>query len=275
MEPSIHRVRGPGWTVAEYVCNAGPRDRPFQERHGATTIAAVVSGTFHYRGDSGEALLHPGALMLGNAGACYECGHEHGVGDRCVALQVSDEIAAEVAASVAGSSRAGFRAPMLPAVAGSLPAFVALQRLAANEGAFDADAEVLQIVERVHEALGSAPVRMGRLPARDVARVTRVLRALDASADVPTDLASLASLAGMSKYHFLRTFRRCAGGVTPHQYVLRTRLRAVALALRAGSRPVAELAYDAGFGDLSTFNARFRATFGATPTAFRRTRGTR
>ena len=29
------------------------------------------------------------------------------------------------------------------------------------------------------------------------------------------------------------------------------------------------IAFDAGFGDLSTFNARFRETFGASPSAFR------
>src|SRR5215469_2963034 len=32
----------------------------------------------------GRATLVPGALMLGNPGACFECGHDHGVGDRCL-----------------------------------------------------------------------------------------------------------------------------------------------------------------------------------------------
>jgi len=38
-------------------------------------------------------------------------------------------------------------------------------------------------------------------------------------------LGSLAREAGLSPYHFLRTFERLAG-LTPHQYVLRARLRA-------------------------------------------------
>jgi AraC family transcriptional regulator len=73
----------------------------------------------------------------------------------------------------------------------------------------------------------------------------------------------------MSRYHFLRTFRHVVG-LTPHQFILRTRLHRAALALRRSGRPVLEVALDAGFADLSTFNRRFRATMGVTPGAYRR-----
>jgi AraC-like DNA-binding protein len=36
-----------------------------------------------------------------------------------------------------------------------------------------------------------------------------------------------------------------------------------------GDRPIGSLAYDAGFGDLSTFNREFRREFGATPSDVR------
>jgi AraC family transcriptional regulator len=78
----------------------------------------------------------------------------------------------------------------------------------------------------------------------------------------------MAAVAGMSKYHFLRVFRRQTG-VTPHQYLISARLRRAALALTSSRRPVLEIALDAGFGDLSTFNRRFRVTFGLTPTQYR------
>ncbi|HVY14763.1 MAG TPA: hypothetical protein VHB27_06025, partial [Rhodopila sp.] len=52
-EPAVPSVRlvaaGQGWRVAEVVCRAGPRDRPFEERHDWVTIAAVMTGTFTYR----------------------------------------------------------------------------------------------------------------------------------------------------------------------------------------------------------------------------------
>jgi AraC family transcriptional regulator len=77
---------GDGWTVADVLCTHGPRDRPYEEQHGGVCIAMVVAGTFGYRCAAGGALLTPGALMLGNTGTCFECGHRHGAGDRCLAF---------------------------------------------------------------------------------------------------------------------------------------------------------------------------------------------
>jgi AraC family transcriptional regulator len=72
----------------------------------------------------------------------------------------------------------------------------------------------------------------------------------------------------MSPYHFLRTFRQVTG-MTPHQYVLRTRLHRAAVRLRHSTDAVSTIAYDAGFNDLSTFNRRFRREMGVNPGAFR------
>ena len=72
----------------------------------------------------------------------------------------------------------------------------------------------------------------------------------------------------MSPYHFLRTFREVVG-VTPYQYVLRTRLHRAAVRLRRSSAPISTIAFDAGFNDLSTFNRRFRRLMGSSPRAYR------
>lgn len=72
----------------------------------------------------------------------------------------------------------------------------------------------------------------------------------------------------MSRYHFLRVFRAVLG-VTPHQYILTVRLRRSAEALVATDASVTHIAYASGFGDLSTFNGRFRAAFGTTPSGWR------
>jgi AraC family transcriptional regulator len=61
--------------------------------------------------------------------------------------------------------------------------------------------------------------------------------------------------AGLSPYHFLRTFRSLTG-ITPHQYVLRARLREAAWRLAAGTEKVLDVALDSGFGDVSNFTGR-------------------
>ena len=88
--PSARLLRqGSGWRAVEYLCTAGPHDPVFEERHDDFSIAAVIQGSFRYRSETGTALLYPGALMLGNQGSCYECGHDHGRGDRCVAFHIA------------------------------------------------------------------------------------------------------------------------------------------------------------------------------------------
>jgi len=89
---------------------------------------------------------------------------------------------------------------------------------------------------------------------------------------LPLDLEQIAGQASFSRYHFLRLFREIVG-MTPHQYVLRTRLHRAALRLRRTDEPVAAVAYDAGFNDLSTFNHRFRRVMGESPSAYRAKRG--
>src|SRR4029450_8887895 len=83
--PLAHLVaEGQDWGVHEVVCELGPRDRAFEEQHENVTIAVVLAGSFLYRSETGQSLMYPGSLLLGNAGACFECGHEHGTGDRCL-----------------------------------------------------------------------------------------------------------------------------------------------------------------------------------------------
>ena len=82
---------GPGWEVADVLCTCGPGDHAFEERHGAFCIALVAAGAFEYRSETGAALMTPGAVMLGNAGECFECGHRHRAGDRCIAFRYAPE----------------------------------------------------------------------------------------------------------------------------------------------------------------------------------------
>mgnify|MGYP005826391459 CR=1 FL=1 len=109
-----------------------------------------------------------------------------------------------------------------------------------------------------------------RLPtARDRSRIVDVIRCIETESGEPLTLAALARDAGMSPFHFLRCFRQVAG-VTPHQFVLIRRLNAAADLLGRTNLPVAGIAYESGFGDLSTFNRRFRRVMGMAPTAYRR-----
>lgn len=260
-------AQGPGWRASAVVCTLGPQDRPFEERHERVSIAAVLDGTFQYRSAAGRALLYPGAVMLGNPRTCYECGHEHGAGDRCLALQYEPEYFDEIARG-AGAPRFRFRVAMLPALRSLAAPLVRLQGRAREGDPLALEESAVEVAEAVVTAAAGSIAGIAAPRARDQRRISRALRHLEAHAARRLSLDELARVACMSKYHFLRCFRRIVG-LTPHSYLVELRLRRAAAALQASDAPVARVAIDAGFGDLSEFHGRFRAAFGASPGRFR------
>ena len=261
--------KGDDWSIAEYPCDAGPHDHPFEETHKQFTIAAVVEGSFSYRTKAGSALLYPGAIMLGNFGECFQCGHDHSVGDRCVALHFAPEFFAEIAATVAGCGLYTFPAPMLPMVAPLTPLVVRLETLAAGACPLEIEEMVTRVGEAILATLSGHTKVCQRVSARDERRIAQVVRYIEDHAAEQLDLDGLAKVAAMSKYHFLRTFERIVG-VPPYQFLLFVRMRRAAVRLVTSSETVSTIAFEAGFGDLSTFNKRFRDVFGMTPRAHRR-----
>ncbi len=255
------------WSLTEYVCTAGPHDRPFEERHDRVSVALVTAGTFRYRTNTGEGLLYPGAYLLGNSGACYECGHEHSHGDRCLALHMDREFFAEIASGSSGSNRCEFRAALLPALSDLTSISVSLQR-ASLESQLALEEMVLTAVATVVRIVGTNHTPPRRPVPAATRRMAAVFEYIDARLGSDLSLAELSALVAMSKFHFLRTFKR-ASGMTPHQYILGRRLRAAAAELRVTKKSIARVALDQGFGDLSTFNHSFRRVMGVTPTAFR------
>ncbi len=261
------------WSVADVVCTAGPHDRPFEEQHDRTSIGVVLSGTFEYRSSTGDATMVPGSLLLGNCGDHFLCRRDHGCGDRCVAFSYSPEFFERLAHDC-GVRTSGFSVPRLPpirAVAGPIARAAALLQspdrnwFAFEELAIDLAAKTLSLDRRRGRSRTLAD-------AGAIARVTRVVRALEREVDAPQSIRGLARLARLSPFHFIRTFQHVTG-TTPHQYRLRQRLRRAAERLRSGDARVVDIALDCGFGDVSNFTRTFRAEFGVTPLQFRRRRG--
>jgi transcriptional regulator GlxA family with amidase domain len=81
----------------------------------------------------------------------------------------------------------------------------------------------------------------------------------------------LARVSGLSAYHFSRLFKATVG-VSPHQYLLRCRLRhAKTLLLKHRERrSLADVAAECGFADQAHLSRHFRRAYGMSLLEFRR-----
>jgi AraC family transcriptional regulator len=255
------------WRVLDIVCTAGPPDRPFEERHAWASISMVMAGTFAYRSEHGSSLMSSGALLLGNMGAGFECSHQHGAGDRCISFQFTPAMLESIAGD-AGSRCAVFHHGRLPALRALAP-LTARVTMAMNQPS---------VFEEIALELAGAVIQLDRssgrgstmIAARDHGRIADVIQHLEKRVAEAHTLESLASIAEFSRYHFLRIFRRVTG-VTPHQWILRARLREAAKLVVTTREPITEIALDVGFEDLSNFIRSFRAEFGVSPRIYRAT----
>lgn len=250
--------------MRDYRCDAGPDAQPFEEQHVGTSVSYVRRGSFGYRYRGRMHDLVAGSVLTGHTGDEFTCTHEHhACGDECLSFHLSPALVDSLNGK-AETWRGGALPPLAEVmVLGELAQAVA-------DGRSDLG---LDEVGHAFAARFVATVTGHELPkpegtARDRRRAVEAALWIDAHAEQEINLAAAASEAGLSPFHFLRIFTRVLG-VTPHQYLVRARLRRAARLLTESERSVTEIAYDAGFADLSNFMRSFRRAAGVTPRDFR------
>jgi AraC-like DNA-binding protein len=258
-------------TVYDYRCTAGPDSKPFVEQHTSHSIAYVRKGSFGCtkRGQSFE--LVAGSLMVGHPGDEYVCSHDHHVcGDECLSFFLSPELVDEI-----GGNSDVWRTGCAP----PLPELMVLGELAQATISGRSDVGLDEVghamASRFVEVVSGRTQKPPQATARDRRRAVETALWIDAHSHRAIELEDAAQQAGLSPFHFLRLFSSVLG-VTPHQYLVRSRLRHAARLLADDDRPITDVAFDAGFGDLSNFVRTFHRAAGLSPLRFRQaSRGNR
>jgi AraC-like DNA-binding protein len=257
-------LQRPSMTVSDFRCTAAPGDTPFVERHRCHSISYVRKGSFGCRSRGRFFELVAGSVLVGHPGDEFVCSHDHVCGDECLSFFLSPELVQAIGDRTK-IWQVGCVSP-LP----ELMVFGELAQAVADGRSDIGLDEIGQIFASrfVEMVTGQArkPVAAG---ARDRRRAIETALWIDAHSHQPVDLERAASQSGISPFHFLRLFSDVLG-VTPHQYLLRSRLRHAARLLTEEDRSVTDVAYDVGFGDLSNFVRTFHRAAGVSPLKFRR-----
>jgi AraC-like DNA-binding protein len=256
-------LQRPSISVSDFRCSAGPGDTPFVEQYGSHSISYVRKGSFGCRCRGRFFELVAGSILVGHPGDEFTCSHDHVCGDECLSFFLSPELVQAI-----GDRTDVWRIGAAP----PLPELMVLGELAQAAACGRGDLgleEVGQIfASRFVEVVSGRSREPRPATARDRRRAVETALWIDAHSHLQIDLDGAAAQAELSPFHFLRLFSGVLG-VTPHQYLVRSRLRHAARLLADDARAVTDVAYDVGFGDLSNFVRTFHRAAGVSPRRFR------
>jgi len=250
-------------SVSDFRCSAGPGDKPFTEQYASHSISYVRNGSFgcNCRGRTFE--LVAGSVLVGYPGDEFVCTHDHVCGDECLTFFFAADLVQAI-----GDRTEVWRVGATP----PLPELMVLGELAqaAADGRSDIGLDEIgqAFAGRFVEVVSGRSRKPVSNTARDRRRAVETALWIDANSHRQIDLEDAASEAGISPFHFLRLFSSVLG-VTPHQYLVRSRLRHAARLLADDNISVTDIAYDVGFGDLSNFVRTFHRAAGVSPRRFR------
>lgn len=235
--------------------------------HDTFSIGAIESGSqiATLRGRREE--TGPGDLYLIDPGVVHD-GAPGGEGYRYRMIYPDTKLFVDILEDVTGKA---FNAT--PSFAGSLPHDPQLARafhkahrtLESGAGALESDEGMFSVLAALFARYGSTIV----LPV-DTKERSAVARARDyliENFDSDVGLEELARVAGLSRAHLIRAFRR-EYHITPHAFLTDRRVIVARRLLREGRMP-ADVAVECGFADQAHFTRHFKSRTGVTPGQFR------
>jgi AraC-like DNA-binding protein len=231
--------------------------------HQAFGLGAIESGVERFRYRGGDHLAPPDSLVLMNPDELHT-GRAETEGGWCYRMLYID---AGLLEALSGERGWWFDEAVArdPARARQLGTLLAALWQAPDALAFDG--LLLDVLDRLRPL-----ARIGRVaPPQRAMRFEPVIEHLRADLAHTATLDELARVAGLSPFHFLRSFK-AQHHATPHQMLMALRLFDAKQRLAAGEAP-AEVAAAVGLADQAHLTHAFVRRYGVTPARYRRQAG--
>jgi AraC-like DNA-binding protein len=279
--------------AASIVLNGRATSYECPDYAGALSLKAVLTGQAHYEASGTHFLVEPGNYLLLNQGQPYRMRIESELPVETFCLFFRPGLAEDVHRSLVLPAERLLDEPFPPPGSPSLCFFdrvypagpaltLSLSRLraglsASSGGSASAREEQLhgildQLLQAQQGALRAAETLPAARPATRMELYRRLHHArdyMDACLDQPLTLEQVATVACLSRHHFLRLFAHVFGD-TPHRYLTRQRLAKAQALLRHSDESVTSIAVLVGMERPEAFSRLFRKHVGFSPGTFRR-----
>jgi AraC-like DNA-binding protein/quercetin dioxygenase-like cupin family protein len=237
----------------------------------APAVKLVLDGEEIHEIDGRSYVLRPGRMLLVDRGAPYRVTIRRGGSAAGLCIYLPGEYAS------APAPQEGFLARALLQTAETNPLGQLLSHSAKlfheERKPLDLDALLLRVRTALPSILAQAAGSMERLGAVKASTRRELLNRLESARaylhenkDRAVPLTELASVAAMSSFQLTRYFS-LAFGDPPSRYHRRVRLQEAAERLRRREASITEIAFAAGYGELSAFTHAFAREFGCPPSA--------
>lgn len=238
-------------------------DQSHAHAHGHHQMVMALAGRaeFEVAGQGGEVCRMRACLVPGDAAHAFA-----GIGEnRMLILDLPDEMAPSPDLARFGRLFDSPRYPLLDADIQHLLAYAGSELARYGHKPELSQAIGNLLVQALQLRLGG-PAPAGVRTSLDRERIERYIeRHLGRGISV----AEMARVACLSPSHFHQQFKDCFG-LTPHQYLLRTRLDRAARLLRETALPLVCIAEECGFSSQSALTTAMRRHLGLTPRSLRR-----
>jgi AraC-like DNA-binding protein len=238
--------------------------------HDGYSLGAIEAGVERFRYQGAEHLAPAGTLVLLNPDELHTGEAEVEAGWTYQMLYIEPETLRAMTGSETFFPSATVHDPHLAAAYRTV-----FQRMwhASDDVSFISDFS--QLVDTIVARYGknARALQASSSSTRRMASMTRVLDCIEAHLDETLGIDALAAEAGLSVFHFVRTFSKLFHA-TPHQY-LQARRAARAKSLLAQRVTPSDAAAAVGLTDQSHLNRWFKRTYGVTPGQYQQQIGTR
>lgn len=259
-----------GVRILDAATSRRPDGRPIHSLHGAACAIIIRKGVLLYTARGCTHLVGPGGIIVGERGEAYRIHLAFGPRVQQTVFRYLDA-RADAAEAPSSPDLGGRGSPVLP----PCPRLEALHRLAWKAAVHTESGNDLATVVRLlstliaRELAPIRPIAQGR-PAHSPAyqRVSKAIHVVHERLRQTLSLVDLAAAAELSEFHFLRVFSAVLG-LTPHQYLMRMRVRRALALIVETSLTEAAIAAATGWGSASHLTRTFHRQIGCTPAFFR------